>query len=144
MAKFKDRFEREWKLDINIGMMDSLKEHGLDLDDFNEQGIANVVFASPRRFGAVLYIICEEQATAKNVTPEGFASGFNLAALEAAREALLEAIVDFIQPRQVAGATKKRLPNLMKDFNQAVEAKAEEIIEKYIGDLRKSPGDSPA
>lgn len=129
MAKFKDKKGREWTLEFDVGLLEVIKrETGIEFDSFTESPESQEKFATMllgghgRKLVEVLWVLCEEQATAIDVKPEDFGRLFTGPVLEAAQVALLEALADF-SPRQVMGRVmKSHLPKILTKMDAAIEA----------------------
>jgi hypothetical protein len=120
MATFTDADGREWTLRITLGRVPKLREAGFDVDKLDDERAGFAALASPEPLGKVLWALCERQAEARTLTPEGFADGFDGPALFRAQDALMEAVADFTQRPTVAAAYKRRLAAA----NQATEGRA--------------------
>lgn len=128
---------REWRLRIEIGMLDRLKAVGFDIDEI-EKNIFAVYILNRRVLGSVLWILCEKQAAAAGITtPEEVYEGFDGTILEAAGKALLYAVLDFFPSK----ATSPIRGNLAR-IEQAMETKAAQAAEDRLSALLS--GDSLA
>ena len=112
MATFTDSSGKPWELRITIGLLDRLKAVGLDLDAMtnDKSSPLGILMMERKVLGSVLWILVEKQATAAGVaTPEEFFAEFDGPTLEAAGEALLDAVLDFF-PRRVTAPIRASLP----------------------------------
>lgn len=111
MSQFTDRDGRTWSLGVTVGDLKPLREFGFDLNKIvgAGSGLGEILFAEPERLVGVLYHLCEKQAEKAGVTPEAFACLFDGPTIEAAGEALLEAVIDFSPRSRVARELKGRL-----------------------------------
>jgi hypothetical protein len=79
--------------------------------------------------GRVLYVLCEDQAVQRGITPEQFADGFNADVLHAASEALIEEVIFFCR--------KDLRPALEMAFEKARQAdrRMVETLQGRIGSI---------
>ena len=108
MAKFKDKKGREWSLDLDVYLVEQIHTRTqFKIDKMIEEGPLGIkdVFGDVIKFGQLLWIMCEEQAVTRSVTPEDFARLFNGDVFEDAGEAFVESLADF-SPRQQRTALK--------------------------------------
>lgn len=94
MSMFKDNNDREWTIAINVPTIKAVREIDIDLGD--------ETYASMDRLSGdvvllvnVLWLLCENQAKAINVTEEQFGEALVGDAIERAVIALMQARVDF-------------------------------------------------
>lgn len=102
MAKFKDSGGREWSLAINVPVMKRVQDRtGYHLGKlFNDDcKILNEITSDAITFGAVLFAMVEPQAVAANVSEDAFLESLSADAIDAAGDALLEAVQDFSPSR---------------------------------------------
>jgi hypothetical protein len=142
-AKFPDANGQDWILEIRLGDLPRLAEVGLDLDQvsMDPKGLLGVMALPPKITGAVLWLLCEAQALTRSLTPEQFAGRFDGLALERARLALAQAVIDFFRFPGTALLPEK-LPQILAAADKAVETE----LRKRLADLESSewPGASPA
>ena len=94
---FKDKTEREWDLRLNAPIVKDVKEQlGVKLTSFEEDPL-DKLSTDPVLLVDVLYLICKEQADARDMTSRQFGECLN-PDLEGVVEALLAAIVGFFPP----------------------------------------------
>lgn len=100
MAAFKDVNGRDWLLELDAPTIRTVRQEceGIDLADTegkSYQRLAdNVVLLVD-----VLWVLCREQAAAKQTTQQMFAKAIVGQAIESATAAMLAAITDFFPPR---------------------------------------------
>ena len=101
MRQFKDEQGRPWTITINIGTVKKVRSLAkVDLLDLREGNLFNDLAADPIKLGDVLWVLCEDEAKAANITELQFAAALAGDALDAATNALLEEIVDFFPKPQ--------------------------------------------
>ncbi|MBX3397486.1 MAG: hypothetical protein KF873_01985 [Gemmataceae bacterium] len=121
MAQYVDKAGETWTVDLDFGLIKQIqKETGVDFAaamDGRGAGLSELLFAQdPGRLVAVLYVVCE--AENKGLSPEEWARRFNGPAIEAASEALIEAVADFFPRSRVGRAIKERLPKAMAAMDE--------------------------
>lgn len=100
VPQFKDAAGRTWNLQLSIGRAREIREvTGVDFTNVHDGQLFLELGSNPETFAQVLWLLCEKQAALARppVNPEDFADGLNGAALDAAREAIVEATISFIQ-----------------------------------------------
>jgi hypothetical protein len=148
VAKFADRFNREWLVELDVAGFERVqKETGVDLqavvDELGALGgrteQIGALTRDPVRLVRVLWVLCERQAANKApaVAPEEFGRGFGGDAVEDASGALLDELVSFT-PRRVRELLRAGLAQV-KQERDAATAKLLAAIE--AGALR---GDTPS
>lgn len=140
MAKFTDCLGRVWEFRITLAMLPKLRAAGFDVGSASRGVDGFAPLADPESLGRVLWLLCEAQATAKAVTEETFADGFDGPTIAAATDAMVECVVDFTQRPAAAKVVKARLPG------EIAKAEAEAIrqIETILSGSIDSAGNSPA
>lgn len=120
MRQFKDENGKPWTLTVNVGTVKRVKGLAkVDLLDLKDGNLFTELSSDPVKLGDVLWVLCEEEAKASNVSELQFAAALAGDALEAATNALLEEIVDFF-PRPQREVLRKAL------------AKGREVQEKQL------------
>lgn len=133
MAKFTDHTGHEWKLLLTYGSAKRVREEtGVNLALAGAGAIewVDALFGDPGKLVGVLWELCAEQARAGNVTADQFGERFDGATLDAAGNALLEAVADFFPRSRIAQALREKLPEVV--------AKAEAEAVAKIGQLTAS------
>ncbi len=132
MSRFTDCLGREWELRITRAHIPKLREAGFDLNATVKDPNKLDVLADPELMGKVLWLLCEQQADQRKLTPEQFAEGFDGAAWFAAQDAFGAAYFDFChRPAIAAELTKK---------SQGVNEKREALILERIKHLEIPTG----
>lgn len=126
MKQFADLNGRTWAVRVDVGAMKRLQAVGINLTDLAEDTILKL-FTDPIFLGDVLWHICKPAADAAQVSEAEFASGLAGDVLEAARTALVDALIQF-QPR--AGqreALQRALEATDETITRAYAAVAEQL-----------------
>lgn len=124
MIGFKDKLGREWSLELSIGLIESIKKDALtDIDTLltKPEELGQILLMQPRKFAEILWVICEDEAKKREVSPEEFGKLLNRSTIDAATNGFLEAILDFY-PRQSAGRVmRENLPALLASMDKEIE-----------------------
>lgn len=151
MATFTDATGKAWDVALSIGSAMAVKSRlGVCLVDLTEEDRAakrseadiQRLLADPVLFINVMYVLCEQQAQACDISDEGFGRSLDLDSLTSALEALVEALTVFTLPRtmKVRGADKMReraaklRAKMLKDVDAAlgkVETEIDMIVSEY-------------
>lgn len=124
MVTFKDAADRQWELDVNIVSVKKVRdETDVDLLGVTD-GKLHAAITDPQKLVAVLYSLCEEQATKTGITPDQFGRSLRGDAIEGATYALLDAITEFF-------------PRAQREVLQAMNAKAKEMSLASSAELLK-------
>ncbi len=101
MAKFTDTEGRDWLIEINVATVKRLRAAlpGVDLVDPAEDLFRRLA-TDPVLLADALYVICRVQVEERGLTDEDFGAALAGDAIEAATEAFLAALVDFIPSPQ--------------------------------------------
>lgn len=102
MATFTDKKKREWVLDLDVHLVEQIEtrtEVRVDHLIANKWAGLESLFGDPIKFVRLLWVMVEEQAAAKAITPEDFGRGLGGDSLEDAGNAFVKALADF-SPRQ--------------------------------------------
>jgi hypothetical protein len=152
VAKFKDSAGQEWEIRFTVGDLERVKEDAdFDIEGLvaRPDGAAAALFQAPRKIAQVLWVLCEDQARALGIDPRAFGRRLDREALDAATNALLEAILLFF-PRSSAGrAIQGRLPELLRKMDAEIEAAVAREMERSISSTPAttspaSPASTPA
>lgn len=111
MAKFTDRFAREWLVEIDVESIHQVKlENGglniYKLIDDHCQPLGDLV-ADPPALVGVLNTLCDAQLKERNLSDADFRRAFSGDSLEQAADAFVEALADFFPNQRVRAALKK-------------------------------------
>lgn len=128
MAKFTDEQGHEWHLRLNVGLIERAR-HSLEIDlaDMSSQTFFKLA-DDPVAMVGVLWLLVESEAKERGVSPESFGEALVGDAIDAATEALLEAIGDFF-PRR-----KRELFHKMTEAGNASLAEADRLAEESLAD----------
>lgn len=141
MSSFKDNTGREWKLRLTVGVVTDVKrETGVDLGKVTQADTAWItfLFGDPGRLVAVLWVLCEKQATAVGVTPEDFGHLFDGTTLEAAGEAFAGAIADFFPRSRIAKAIRESLGKILAATDEKAVAELTAMTSTYCNSASRS------
>ncbi len=149
MAKFTDHTGFDWHLRLTVGDVSDVKREtrvnlGLAAKD---AAWVEAVFSDPAKLVEILYVLCEPQCKAAGLSPEDFARRFDGATLEAAGQALAEAVADFFPRSAVAQALRRNLAKVMAAADAKAVAEIERTAEKLTSaksTASPSPTNSPA
>ncbi len=129
MAKFTDKQNREWQLQINVAAMRRAKSAGVDLSmpvtQLREFIMDDVFLAD------CLWSIVSANASERNVNQDQFDAGFTGPVFEAARTALWEALEEYWDPKSQRSAmlrtalaeTAKEMAKAMNTLDGSTNAK---------------------
>lgn len=137
MNKFTDALSRDWTLKLTIGIAKQLKDK-LPIDLLQVDRSIPELYVNPVYLAEVLWYLVEDEATKKGISQEQFFEGLLGDALDAGREALLQAIKDFFPSRQrktmdlMLGAVEKAMSK-MDEMAKVVETKIDEELDKIAG-----------
>jgi hypothetical protein len=162
MPTFKDVRGQEWVIDVDVDGIRIVRDRlDYDLVDISEESV-NKLYDDPVLLVDVIWLLCESQATARNIKDVDFGRSLKGDAIEEATAALLESIADFF-PGSRRSLLKKVIkstaemrqavdgmaidqinnPDLLRKVLTATKAKMESEIDDYLTRL-KSPTNSPA
>lgn len=153
MHTFKDNEGRPWTVAINIATAKRVKaatNGAVDLYSAVSDGLEALgkLLSDVLTLVDVIYLCCEEQAQAKNVSDVDFGRAMAGDVIEKATDAFLKALIDFFpDPR-----TRKTLATVIEkakaygdqQLNQAVELVENLDIESLLKSSKSSSGNSPA
>lgn len=135
---FKDSSGRDWKLKLNYGLILDVKDQtDLDLDALlsNPKVFAEIILANPKKLIELLWVICEEQAKAYDVTPRDFGRMFDRETLDTSTNALIESIVDFYQRSSAGKVIRNKLPEILRKMDDELEKAGKIQVEKLLLNL---------
>ncbi len=94
--EFNDARGRTWRLTLTINKIRTIKAtNGCDFGKIADGKLLMELGTDPERFAQVLWILCETQAKAINVTPEEFAELLDGETIDAAASATIAAVINF-------------------------------------------------
>lgn len=140
MARFTDCEGREWELRITRGHLAKLREAGFDLNAAAKDPAAFSALDDPETFGRVLWVLCERQAAARDLTPEEFAGGLDGPASFSALDALEAAYLDFSFRPAVAASLKAKLPGERVRLEREAVERLGPILSGSNASAASSPG----
>ncbi len=118
MQTFKDRANREWTLDVNVGSIKRVKAlMQIDLMQAVEGKLIEQLINDPVTLCNVIWALCQAQATQRGISEEVFGESMAGTAIDEATAALLKDLVDFfpLHRRQaLAAAIQKQTTILSK------------------------------
>lgn len=142
MSTFKDCLGREWSLSLTVGKLKPLAAMGLNIGKLAEAGesLGTVLFGDPEKVLVPAAWILASVDEAK-CSPESFADGFDGPTLEAAGEAILNAVIDFSPRSALAARIKGRVKAALQEMDGKILA-AMDAAEASSGSVGNSPGSS--
>lgn len=142
MASFFDSEGERWSIDLSFGLIARVRKLlGVALADLTAEDrkvnqaatdIARVA-GDPALFVDLLYVLCEEQATAAGVTDQQFGQRVNLHAYTESAAALQEAIMVFTLPRE----QKSRGIELIRKRHQLIDQQMAARVRKAMNGLEE-------
>ena len=127
MPRFKDEVGGDWNVKLDAPLIRKIRKE-LNVDLADREDTYNKLDADVCLLVDVLYVCCEDQCRAGNVTDIAFGKALVGDAIDRATEALLQAIDDFTP------ASKRSLPRLLAQKNAELRKKAEEIALAKVSD----------
>lgn len=142
MRKFKDKAGDEWSLEITVGDLPALKEIGFDAGKvFDEKdGLAARMAVDPGLVIRAVYVLCEDQAQDRKLTPEDFARRFDGEAFGRAVEALTAEVAGFFPHSRAARVLARKADEIYAAEERLIEA---ELNRRLISISTPSAGGSP-
>jgi hypothetical protein len=153
MHTFTDNAGRTWTIAINVAMVKRVR--GLvkvDLYKLVDDGLKPLadLLGDPVQLVDVLFCLCQDEASSKNISDEDFGRALAGDALNLAADAFVEELIDFF-PEAQARASLKRAVAKGRQVGQRILAHAETVIEEldpdqvartWIASRMRSPGSS--
>lgn len=140
-SSFKDPDGIEWKLRLTVGAVTDVKAAtGVDIGTVTKSDAAWVqfLFGDSEKLVALLWVLCEKQASERGVTPEAFARLFDGTTLEAAGSALAGAIADFFPRSRVAAAIRQSLGRILEAADEKGIAEINATTEQFCRSVGNS------
>jgi hypothetical protein len=139
-TRFKDAAGREWDLRFTVATFgDVRRELGINLGDLlkpdHGEALGNLFLEDPGKIGSLMYLVCEDQAKGRNVSPDNFAKSLTPDVLWSAFDALLAARVDF-SPPPMRAALRRGLSKMGAEMERA----ANEAVDKALQSIPTSNG----
>jgi hypothetical protein len=151
MRTFTDNAGRVWSVAINVATLKRVKTL-LGIDLFGQvgqslQGLGDLI-ADPCRLCDVLFVLCQEEAKAREVTDEDFGRALGGDVLENAADAFLEELTDFFPNpgrraslRKAIAAGKKIGERLLARSQAEIEGlDVERIADQIEQEIRSKSG----
>lgn len=131
---FIDKHGNKWNLELTVGVIEDVQRAtGYDFDAAisKPEKLADLILQSPRKLAEILWVLCEEQANARGVTPERFGRSLSRTVIDSAADALIAAIVLFY-PRASAGkALAENLPAILARMDRQMS----DAVKKALSDM---------
>lgn len=153
MRTFADNLGRTWYVAVNVATIRRVRA-ALDVDlyqlvDDGMEALGKLV-ADPVRLADVLFVLCQEEATTKNISDEDFGRALGGDAITAGAEALVEELVDFFPDersrtclRQVIGKGRQVREKLLDHAETMLAGlDPESCANELISSLTNSRGSS--
>ena len=136
MQTYADNLGRTWYVAVNVTTIRRVRA-ALDLDlyqlvDDGMQALGKLV-ADPVRLADVLYVLCKDDADAKNISDEDFGRALAGDAINAAAEALVEELVDFF-PDERSRAALRRVIAAGREVRTKLLDRAETMLDELNPD----------
>lgn len=146
-ASFRDAQGRTWHLLLTIGRARAIREAtGVDVGRVEDGTFFVQLRRDPETFAAVLWLLCEKQAELLNppLTPAMFVEALDGNSLDAAREAIAQAVISFT-PAAVRGPLEIVLRKTneaeaagMAEVTSWAEENGEAMIAEVVGVAREA------
>lgn len=123
---FSDQQGRSWRLELNYSLAKRLRDvTGLDFVNYQDGKALLAIHDSDEQLVQVLWLLCEPQANAAQISEEAFGSGLGGEALEQGIEALEQALLNFSRPakRQAIAAIRDKAHELVAAQTNLTETK---------------------
>ncbi len=131
MKTFTDNVGRTWTVTINVGTIKRVKATlGVDLLEAITDNLTEKLKNDICLFVDVLYVICQKEAEAKNISDESFGEGLVGDVIESATNAFLDELIEFFPTEK-----KMILKQALMKVNKA-EKKALEMGKKYLENVK--------
>ena len=134
MHTFIDKKNRTWKIDLNFYVVRQIRERcQINLDNIIEEKAKpiEILANNPQKLVDTLFVICEEQLKAADLTDIDFAKGFGGDTLELATKAFLEELYEYLP------SSSRRILKPMLEWSQAEQEKSIVEIEQILQDPAK-------
>ena len=137
MTKYIDSQNLEWTLKLNVGVLETLQEHGIDVESLfsDPNKLADLFLSKPKKICEMLYVILEKQIKDRNITPQEFAESLDRDTLDEATNALLQEVVLFFQRGATAPVIREKVPSLLKEMDQKIVERMRQRFDKTLGSL---------
>lgn len=129
MSKFTDALGREWEIALTGAVVKRIAlatKRDLSAIANDERALPQLIFLDPMGVAEVIWAVVARKAEAGGVDEMSFLEGLDADANERAATALVEAILDFFRPREIAAVLKERLPSVRAEMAKAIAGAASE------------------
>lgn len=148
MSKFVDRTGAEWKVVLDVGLTQQVKDDlGINLSvNKKDTSWFEAILLDHSTLVDILHIICQDEVKERGLTPRDFGRRFTEEVLEVAGDALLECVVCFGRRSRLGTHIRDQLPQMMRKAEDAAIAEFKKQMEKQekTATDSNSPTDSPA
>lgn len=138
VATFKDKKGTEWNLELSVGLIKQIyKDTGMDLDLIvkDAKKLSAIVAEEPKKLAEILWVMCAEQATAENITPEDFGRRLVRDVIDTASNALIKSIILFY-PRGSAGQVLAgKLPEILRRMDETIKTRSIVQVESILSNM---------
>jgi len=153
--RFTDTDNRPWTIELNVHAVKRVRDLlGVDLLDLGgsdgdkpEDQLVFRLIADPVLLVDVLYVVCQEQASAASVDDAAFGRAMAGDAIDAATRALLEELADFTpsprdraRARKVIAATWELIDRAQDVLDGRIDATMAEAADAAIAAMTATPG----
>lgn len=135
--EFRDANGRAWSIEITAGVLRRVREAtGIKLGEILTNRLEfEKIYDDEERFGRVLYELCWIQASGE--TKEAFLERLGGDAIREGRDAIVEAVANFTQPREISAAFalnwKSRRDEVLSSIGRSLTNELTESSESVSG-----------
>lgn len=121
---FNDKSENQWDLRLNMGMLEEIDNV---IPKFSTEIVKDVpklidlLWQDNRKVVMILWVLCEDQAIKRDISPKQFASLFDREVLDRAVDSLLGEFISFFQYGPVGMKIRQAMPELLMKLKRQVE-----------------------
>lgn len=141
---YKDSTGREWKLVLNIGVIEDIKtQTGYDFGSYmlEPEKLANLLIVSPKILAEILYLICEEQVLKLELDGREFGRSLDRETMDKATDALITAIVIFFQRGSAGQTLREKLPLILEKMDTQIRRRVSRSLDKALSDMDIDSGE---
>jgi hypothetical protein len=151
MHTFTDNAGRVWTIAISVAAIKRVRGLlNVDLYKLVDDGFKSLgeLLGDPVRLVDVLYVLCQDEANARNVSDEDFGRALGGDALHQAMDAFVEELIDFF-PEARARSSLRKIVAESRKVRDKLMGQAEKALETFDADreanrLLRSFGIAPA
>lgn len=117
MQKFTDQGGREWTVKLDVGGVRDVRDNtGVLLTTLCDEGFKLLadLYKDPVLLADIVWLLVQEQATAIHMDVSEFCEGFWGDTVGQARDAVVEATVDFFDDPETRSSVRQQIAKLMK------------------------------